>query len=143
VELTPVDSSNVAAIGYYAELRLLRVLFRDGALYDYPDTAPDLYAALMEAESKGRFIRQLRNGVRHAVTAPDTARPVPAAHRELDSYEPDDCCDGPLIHALRSGALATATAWACPKCGCEWKPRQVGAVRHWRPHPVVEVIRAR
>jgi hypothetical protein len=82
----------------------------------------------------------------------------------LNSYDPDPCCGKAICKALASGALETATIWACPNCGLEWKPviataylRSVcvrwqllddkitpipeeNRIRHWRPVPAVAIV---
>lgn len=67
--LTPVDSSQVAAIGYNAESQTLRVEFKPrktetkGQVYEYQNVPAKLHADLMKAESKGAFLSKhiLRN----------------------------------------------------------------------------------
>lgn len=51
-----VDSSNVARIGHSAEHSVLRVVFKNGAVYDYAKVTEKQYIALGVAESKGKFI---------------------------------------------------------------------------------------
>ena len=59
IELTPVESSNVAAIGYDADSRELRVQFKGGAIYRYVGVPPEVHTALMGAPSKGSAVRSL------------------------------------------------------------------------------------
>ena len=62
----------------------------------------------------------------------------------IEIAEQDDCCNKPFARDSRAGKLAGVTVWACPKCGCEWKPRDAGAgVRHWTPVVQLEVLRLR
>jgi len=56
-----------------------------------------------------------------------------------NSYEPDTCCGKHIVRAISEGKLDAADSWECPKCGLEWKPRVVGTLRHWEPHPVLLV----
>lgn len=53
------------------------------------------------------------------------------------------CCDSRICRALRNGELDNAGLWACPVCGCDWRPRQVEGVLLWVPYPIVEVFRPR
>ena len=55
IPLTPVQSSNLAAIGYDAEARELRVQFQSGHIYSYVEVPPETWAQFQAAESKGRF----------------------------------------------------------------------------------------
>ncbi len=52
----PVASSNVASIGYSRHLHALEIEFTRGAIYRFLDVPPDLYRALLAADSKGHFI---------------------------------------------------------------------------------------
>lgn len=56
IQLTPVESNKITAIGYAPELKTLAVTFKYGkALYHYPNVEPAVHAAFMAAESKGKF----------------------------------------------------------------------------------------
>jgi hypothetical protein len=64
----PVKSTNVEAVGYNAEEKILEVAFRNGGIYQYAGVQPEMYADLLEAESIGRFVSQVvrsgRKGLR-------------------------------------------------------------------------------
>jgi hypothetical protein len=57
IELAPVKSSQVAAIGYDAATKTLAVRFAHGAgaIYHYPDVEPETHAAFVAAESIGSY----------------------------------------------------------------------------------------
>jgi len=55
VELTPVRSSNIAAVGYDSSTTTLYIQFRNGRLYAYAGVPLEIYYALMAASSKGRY----------------------------------------------------------------------------------------
>ncbi|MDQ0082887.1 hypothetical protein J2W35_003246 [Variovorax boronicumulans] len=57
IPMTPVESNQVAAIGYSAERKTLQVTFTRGPghIYQYPNVEPQLHADFMAAESKGNF----------------------------------------------------------------------------------------
>lgn len=57
IPMAPVESNQVAAVGYDAERKTLAVTFTrgTGAIYHYPDVEPQLFADFMVAESKGKF----------------------------------------------------------------------------------------
>ncbi|HEX9774116.1 MAG TPA: KTSC domain-containing protein [Actinomycetota bacterium] len=55
-ELVPVDSSSIEAIGYDAARRELHVRFLNGGVYVYSAVSPETHRALMDAESKGRYL---------------------------------------------------------------------------------------
>ena len=59
IPMTPVESHQLAAIGYDAERKTLAVTFtRDtGAIYHY-EVEPAVHAAFMAADSKGGFFGQ-------------------------------------------------------------------------------------
>ena len=55
IALSPVVSSQVAAIGYDETTRTLAMTFTrgEGAIYCYPNVSPETFAALKTAESIG------------------------------------------------------------------------------------------
>ena len=48
-------SSMIASAGYDAPARVVEIEFVTGAVYQYLDVPPDLYQALLDAPSQGRF----------------------------------------------------------------------------------------
>ena len=59
MQLTTVESSMIHAIGYDKDKRILEVVFNTGRTYQYGDVPPEVYAAFMQAESKGRYFLTL------------------------------------------------------------------------------------
>jgi RNA polymerase sigma factor (TIGR02999 family) len=57
VKLVTVKSSMIQAVGYDQKTRLLEVVFNSGQTFRYDDVPPSEYKGLMEAESKGRYMR--------------------------------------------------------------------------------------
>lgn len=57
-----VDSSNIAAIGYDNEKRVLAITFKSGDVFHYAGIGPDLALEFYQAESKGRFYTQRLKG---------------------------------------------------------------------------------
>lgn len=60
--MTPVSSSNVAAVGYHPDFRRLYVRFKNGQAYRYEDVPAEVYRMLMVADSKGGFIHRVIRG---------------------------------------------------------------------------------
>lgn len=61
-QLSSVDSSSIAAIGYDAMQRALWVQFVTGRTYRYHDVGQATYEEFMAAESKGRYFnREIRD----------------------------------------------------------------------------------
>ena len=56
LKMTPLESSNVVAVGYDGSKKELHVRFR-GATYIYSDVNQNLFFQLMESQSKGKFLR--------------------------------------------------------------------------------------
>lgn len=54
----PVDSTSLASIGYDAATATLEVEFRHGGVYRYFLVPASVYRALIDAESKGRFLNE-------------------------------------------------------------------------------------
>lgn len=151
--MVAVQSSNVARIGH--EGSTLRVEFKDGKLYEWADISYDLYLALLNATSKGQFIaRHLPHGVLskdgEGFAGRDNSELIPQlfepqryetdSDMKLQSYEPDSCCGRHIRKAISEEKLRHAESWECPECGCTWKPKQVGDIRHWSPVPLIAVF---
>jgi hypothetical protein len=62
-KLIPVESSMIQAVGYDPETHILEVVFTSGQTYCYEDVPPDVYQALMAADSKGQYMRAAIIGV--------------------------------------------------------------------------------
>lgn len=56
-KLTTVDSSMIYAVGYDRKTKTLEVVFNSGAVWGYEGVPHKVYKELMEADSKGRFMR--------------------------------------------------------------------------------------
>lgn len=56
--MTPVNSSCVNSIGYDEATQDLRVEFKNGEVYSYPNTSKVLYEKLMASPSKGKFLNE-------------------------------------------------------------------------------------
>jgi hypothetical protein len=63
MEMIPVGSSNIAAVGYDDESGELVVEFISGGVYSYPGVTREVYDGLMSAPSKGRYFFQAIRGV--------------------------------------------------------------------------------
>lgn len=67
MQRTTVSSSNIAEIGYDANLRVLEVLFHNGGLYQYFDVPQSEYESLMNANSHGQYLnRNIKGQFRYA-----------------------------------------------------------------------------
>jgi len=63
----PVDSSNVAEIGYDLSTQTLEIQFKDGNVYQYFDVPQNVYDNLLSANSKGQFLnREIKVNYRYA-----------------------------------------------------------------------------
>lgn len=72
-----VRSSNIAAIGYYPQERILEVEFsNNGAIYHYYDVPPEEYEGIINAPSHGKYLhRRIARLYRYArVDDPDRQR---------------------------------------------------------------------
>ena len=58
MERIPVDSSDVAAIGYDDESQTLEVEFIKSGVYQYFGVPREVFEAFLAADSKGRFLAQ-------------------------------------------------------------------------------------
>jgi hypothetical protein len=57
IPMIPVESSMVDSVGYDEGRRLLQVMFTSGQVYCYEGVPPEVFRDLLEAESKGRYMR--------------------------------------------------------------------------------------
>jgi hypothetical protein len=55
VDWTPVDSSNLAAVGYDKKQHILFISFLDGSIYSYDGVPPEEVTGLMKADSHGEY----------------------------------------------------------------------------------------
>lgn len=55
MEKTPVQSSNLAAIGYDSATETLEVEFLNGSTYEYRNVSQSVYDGLMSASSYGSY----------------------------------------------------------------------------------------
>jgi hypothetical protein len=58
-EMSPVESSWVAAIGYEENKREVHVALLDGASYAYESVTPDVWQLFLAADSKGTFVNEV------------------------------------------------------------------------------------
>lgn len=55
MEMTPVDSSNIAAVGYDEDTHMLQVQFNNGRTYRYAGVPNGEYQNLLNATSVGNY----------------------------------------------------------------------------------------
>ena len=58
MERIPVESSNIASIGYDEDTNTLEIEFHNGGVYQYFDVPFLVYDGMMEAGSKGKYLGQ-------------------------------------------------------------------------------------
>jgi len=59
--LFPVQSSNIATVGYNANIKTMRIKFKKGTTYDFFDVPAERYNLFMKSESKGKhFFRNIK-----------------------------------------------------------------------------------
>lgn len=63
INMIPVQSSNIVAMGYNELDKVLRVIFRGGSSYLYYNVEPEIWELLGNSESKGKALNE--NIVRH------------------------------------------------------------------------------
>lgn len=57
MKLTTVESSMIHAVGYDRRSRTLEVVFNSGRTYCYEEVPPSEYKGLIEAQSKGQYMK--------------------------------------------------------------------------------------
>ncbi len=63
MDRVPVTSSAIVSVGHDASTRTLEVEFQGGSTYQYFDVPAELYLALLESPSLGRFHAERVRGV--------------------------------------------------------------------------------
>lgn len=58
IKMQRVFSTNLVAIGYDEQKKILRVIFKGNSSYLYFDVEPEVYNTLMQSESKGRALNE-------------------------------------------------------------------------------------
>lgn len=58
IELIPVSSSNISAIGYDESQNILQIEFNNGRLYEYYAVPPYVFNEFLGASSKGTYANQ-------------------------------------------------------------------------------------
>lgn len=59
MEMYPVASTDLSAVGYDYDACILRIEFLKGGIYDYHGVPQEVYEGLMNASSKGQFFNQV------------------------------------------------------------------------------------
>lgn len=59
MDLIKVDSRMIYAVGYDEKTQILEVVFKRTGVYRYRDVPKDVYEQLMEADSKGSYMRDM------------------------------------------------------------------------------------
>ncbi len=139
MEMKPVESSNVAAIGYADNT--LTVRFRNGSEYEYPGVTQQQYEDLMAAPSKGKALQGLV-----ALRAGVTLKSKPAKEANVSgtlihTTQADGCCGKHLNNASLSGVLDKMEPFSCPRCGTEYKPTAQGPLVLWEAQCSVMVFK--
>ena len=56
--LLPVYSTNIQAIGYNEQQKILRILFKNGGNYMYFNVEPQIYEQIKTSQSKGKTLNE-------------------------------------------------------------------------------------
>ena len=156
MELTPVESSHIAAIGYLEADRVLLVRFKAGPLYAWPDIPSDSWATLLAAKSKGKCLPEIvsnrgicisKGGIAVDPKQPEQREPDQApGPLEVIDENAGKCCRKIFVGAaLRGGENWSSAAGivTCGTCGTEFRREMVGPVAHWRIVEHFAVVRPR
>lgn len=58
IKTSPVESSNIAAIGYDPASKTLQVDFKTGKRYQYQNVSPETFAEFKAADSVGKYFAE-------------------------------------------------------------------------------------
>lgn len=59
LEMTPIASSNLVAVGYDPDAMLMQAQFKNGSVYSYANVEPDTYAAMMADVNPGKYFADI------------------------------------------------------------------------------------
>ena len=62
MEMIPVESSNIEAVGYDGDSSTLQVEFKNGGTYQYFDVPEHIFEGLRDADSVGRYLASVIKG---------------------------------------------------------------------------------
>jgi hypothetical protein len=153
MQLTPVESSHIAAIGYLAAERVLLVRYQDGALYAFAPWSEVMWTALEASGSKGSLIAATKiKGVQivkggNAEDSQSTRGALPLAAVEPSAplnaidVDADACCRRSLSKSFAK--FPGAAIMSCEECGQEFVPEMIGPNRYWRCKSNVAIVRPR
>lgn len=63
IKMYKIASSNITALGYDENNKVLRVIFKNNSSYIYTNVEPEVWQIIINSESKGRSLNE--NIVRH------------------------------------------------------------------------------
>ena len=67
MERVPVQSSNVAEVGYDQDALVMEVLFHNGSVYQYVDVPQMLFQEMLQSDSIGGFLNEhIKGSYRYA-----------------------------------------------------------------------------
>ena len=154
MNLTPVESSHVAAIGYLEADRVLLVRYKDGSLYARLGWSPEHYAAMHAAASKGKFLNATpgasipitKGGNAEDSQSTRAAPPLAVMDQSgpLNVIDEDasPCCRSKFAEMVACGINQTPAA-ECVYCGTRFLPEKIGECIYWRIIPQVAIVRPR
>ena len=58
IKMYPVISSNIVAIGYDIDSKILKVIFKNNSSYIYTNVEENMWNLLCNSESKGKFLTE-------------------------------------------------------------------------------------
>jgi hypothetical protein len=130
MDMVSVKSSNIAAVGYESERRMLRVQFSNGGAYDYRDVPPDVYEELKDASSVGSYFAKCVKGKYESAKTESisaSVRPeVPTGWRQLLDEE---------LFVLERAVLAAAVVCYGAEAMADDFVKLADAVEKYTKHP--------
>ena len=152
MNLTPVESSHIAAIGYLEADRVLLVRYKDGSLYAIPGMPPSVWDAWLAAESKGRYLARIREpmiritkggNAENRIESEQAGAASTTAPLNVIDEDADKCCRKAFAQMRERSALEWETTGGitCGECGTTFRPQMVGPTRHWRIVPLFALHR--
>jgi len=143
-----VQSSNVGAIAYDADIATMAVRYKDGSVYVRPNVTATQFGALATAQSKGKFLsgmlpgKMIRIERSHAEDSQSTERDGPLATEPAVPLNVIDEEASPCCRSFLRNAFPFSGQLTCSACGTAFVSHMVGPLRHWRIKPAFAIARA-
>ncbi len=113
MKMTPVTSSNIAAIGYHQPLTALFVEFKNGKTFSYCGVSQEEHSALMGSASIGKHFNQFIKAIK-------VGREVVTAGNDTAENDTTDMSDAPMSDKEKIKVLRESLQLSTDRLDAVW-----------------------